>query len=366
VKRIEILDYGRLGAAVCVLCFHYLFNGIVNGKLTGLPLQEQLTGVVKYGYLGVEFFFIISGYVIFTSIRGRSPGQFATSRATRLLPAFWTALLLTSLVSWLWGEGFLVVSATRLLANFTMFPKLFGQSYVDGVYWTLAYEITFYAAICGLLFFISAERVQIALLCWPVIMLFAQIAGLDRLPFLGGYYAFFAAGAAFASRGAPFIWRASAIAMSLYLCIEFSIENATALGSSRQTTYDPMLIGALISAMFLFFGMLDVPRVRGMELPGSRLAGGVTYPLYLIHGHIGYMSLSAFGDPDHPILSTLTMAVVALVGAAVIHFLIEKRFATAWKQLFSETVGRGVDGIHVWLHRLLRRILARGGQPHVS
>ncbi|MEL7088997.1 MAG: acyltransferase family protein [Planctomycetota bacterium] len=88
MSRIQLLDYGRFGAAIAVVGYHWFFNGIHNGKIDSLELQPWAVESVKYGYLGVEFFFMISGYVIFFSAKNRSAAQFATLRATRLYPAF--------------------------------------------------------------------------------------------------------------------------------------------------------------------------------------------------------------------------------------------------------------------------------------
>jgi peptidoglycan/LPS O-acetylase OafA/YrhL len=50
------------------------------------------------GKYGVELFFIISGFVIFLSIEKTKSGiDFIKGRASRLYPAYWAAVLLTSI-----------------------------------------------------------------------------------------------------------------------------------------------------------------------------------------------------------------------------------------------------------------------------
>lgn len=82
-RRVEIIDYLRLFAAVSVVAFHYLYDGIVDGYVDGIRLTP-LADVVRYGELGVDLFFMISGYVILASVAGKTARQFAVGRALRL------------------------------------------------------------------------------------------------------------------------------------------------------------------------------------------------------------------------------------------------------------------------------------------
>lgn len=138
MKRLELLDGGRFVAACAVVMFHYFFNGIANHKITSLHHIPEVINFAKYGYLGVEFFFMISGYVIFFSAMNRSASEFAVSRAVRLYPAFWVALLFTTTIAYFWADTMMRVRISQVLANATMVPTLFGYPYVDGVYWDTA------------------------------------------------------------------------------------------------------------------------------------------------------------------------------------------------------------------------------------
>jgi peptidoglycan/LPS O-acetylase OafA/YrhL len=101
----------------------------------------------KYGYLGVDLFFIISGFVIAFSIKHLSLRKFCYSRFKRLYPMYWICLLLTFIVSYFWGAPRYHVTFTQLLANLTMVQKLWGQGDVDGAYWSLYVELKFYLII---------------------------------------------------------------------------------------------------------------------------------------------------------------------------------------------------------------------------
>lgn len=96
------LDLLRFLAALAVVLYHYTFRAYNSDNLS--PVRyEELGQLTRYGYLGVQLFFMISGYVILLSMQGKTVRQFLIARMQRLFPAFWVACTLTFLVVRLWG-----------------------------------------------------------------------------------------------------------------------------------------------------------------------------------------------------------------------------------------------------------------------
>lgn len=87
--RLAALDGLRFVAAAAVMFFHYTS---AEKLLWGNPSRLEFPGinvVTRYGYLGVELFFIISGFVIPMTAYGRTTEDFVASRFSRLFPAYW-------------------------------------------------------------------------------------------------------------------------------------------------------------------------------------------------------------------------------------------------------------------------------------
>ena len=87
-RRINEIDFLRFVAALSVVLFHYSFRGHAADDLSVMP-YPVLETVARYGYLGVDLFFLISGFVILMTASSGSLKDFVISRAVRLYPAFW-------------------------------------------------------------------------------------------------------------------------------------------------------------------------------------------------------------------------------------------------------------------------------------
>ncbi|MBM4222124.1 MAG: acyltransferase, partial [Gammaproteobacteria bacterium] len=179
-SRLPAMDMLRFAAAMAVLAYHYL-----SSYLPADPDNAWLTStahIARYGYLGVELFFIISGFVILWSAQGKSATAFAVSRFARLYPTFWAAMLLTSACYLLLGPHAPQMSGQelslhRLLANATMMPQLFDAERIDGVYWTLELEIRFYFLIFVLLLLRQTGNIEKWLYLWLAVTAWITVQG---------------------------------------------------------------------------------------------------------------------------------------------------------------------------------------------
>src|SRR6185437_224924 len=118
-RQLVGLDLIRFSAAAMVVAFH-LFAG------------TALAPNTRWGWVGVEVFFVLSGFVIAYSAAASSAGRFLRNRAVRLMPAVW---LCGSATAAMWlvrgGEPEL---GRRYLDTLVLWPT---GPWVDPVYWTL-------------------------------------------------------------------------------------------------------------------------------------------------------------------------------------------------------------------------------------
>ncbi|MGW3092852.1 acyltransferase family protein [Streptomyces sp. NPDC001102] len=102
--RLYAVDGIRLVAALMVAVHHYAGSRRVDqpgNAVWGRPVSEVMPTVFRlatYGWIGVEVFFVISGFVICMSCWGRGPREFFVSRVIRLYPAYWFAIVFTTAV----------------------------------------------------------------------------------------------------------------------------------------------------------------------------------------------------------------------------------------------------------------------------
>lgn len=295
--------------------------------VTHMPFLADLA---RYGYLGVHLFFMISGYVILLTAQHATFRGFLASRVSRLAPALWVCVLLTSLIEWLipaapfqpegWGQ---------ILANLTLFPGLFGHQAIDGAYWSLAVELTFYFWIGVCVALGQMHRIELLIKIWLLLSLvnIVRPAYPLQLYFCVQWAPLFSAGAIFfLARQSG--WNSSRrwmmTACAVFAAIYAWREAGPIARLSDLVTFNQGANHLVVIAIVMVFFAIFLWIVRGNSrrpTTGSHLAGRLTYPLYLIHQNAGYALFNL----------AASTALVTLTGqSTVISLLIILAIATAW------------------------------------
>lgn len=285
------LDALRFFAAFWVMNFHYFLG--LSGALSWY----------RYGNLGVQLFFIISGFVIVQSLHGKTLKEFATGRFIRLFPLFWTLCTATYIITLLVPNAN-PVSFTEYIISMTMLGDKFGSAFgfvrlVDAAYWTLAVELIFYVVAGLFVYFFSYKNLRYFLASWLVVSIVAFLYHLDQhfvvklaLVRHTAYFVFGGTLALIATKQATTLFQK----YFDYILITTSAIYATVIHPRSLPPYfvpnplDPNII-TVIHIMF-FLGVIGLVYASKYIKNGGTvriiaIVGGLTYPLYLLHQTIG-------------------------------------------------------------------------------
>lgn len=328
-----------------VLLFHYTFRSTGPDNRSDVMFPE-LAPVFKYGYLGVELFFIVSGFVILLTALDRNARSFIISRITRLYPAYWTCVTISFIAILLLGGQRYSASLSQYLVNLTMLQEFVKVPSIDGVYWTLAIELKFYLLVFALITLRQIQRLEYFLGAWLVASAFLDFnTGYNTIRFFlfPGYSYFFIAGAAFLliRLHGPNTYRLSLLIACYVGALRFAIHDSKTYADFFHTEFDPIVISVILTLFFSVFTLIAFHRTRWLDRSGFLTVGALTYPLYLLHQNIGFILFNTAAPYAHRyvLLAVITLAMLGL--AYAIHRGIEKRYARPLKLLLARVLFPG-------------------------
>lgn len=276
-RRMLAIDILRIIAAVAVWLYHYCY---LDPKFHAAPqnIHPALSAAARYGYLGVPIFFMISGLVIASSARGRNRFDFTYARAVRLYPIFLICIVPTIVALVATTQDFTVA---KLAANLTMLPLFFGQGYLDGVYWSLMFEIMFYGYVALLLIgpkFVPRLRVFVSI--WLLLAIVNLYSSVPLKVFLILDWApYFCVGCStwlIANEKKPFdrgLWLASIV--------------AAGMASALQIRHEALFAVPIVVTAAITLPLLARMKFSPLLIRPALIAGGISYPVYLIHNQFG-------------------------------------------------------------------------------
>lgn len=280
-NRYPHIDAMRAIAALAVATVH-ISESLAPLSGSGSWLH-QMAAEMRFGAAGVTLFFLVSGFVIPASL-GHHPSRaeglriFAIRRFFRLYPAYWLSIPLALWSTW-WLHDRPIDVAT-VLANVTMFQRMFGLQDIEGLYWTLAYELVFYFA-CAALYALGVHHRPGALLgvLYVMLVVFAVVATLGLRP-QGGHLRFFSD-------------------MPVYLGLMFT-------GAVLRHWHDGLPLGRWVKIGLIVILMIYLlPMARGFTLVEGRVAFSFTSDWGAGLGVLIFLGLSMRLRLSHPLLSWL-------------------------------------------------------------
>ncbi|MGC2425188.1 MAG: acyltransferase [Nitrospirota bacterium] len=341
-NRFYEIDLLRFFAALSVVAYHYTFLGFAGDRMS--VSYAHFAPVSKYGYLGVNLFFIISGFVILNTALRKSPKNFLISRFVRLYPGFWVCCSLTLMAMLVAGGAH--TSLAAYLVNMTLLNEFVGVKSIDNVYWSLSYEIVFYALIFSLLVFGRISKIKIFLGLWLLFSLLFYAVNPDKFQYirfvlLPNYSAYFIAGAVFFlinSEGLD-LYKAFLLIGSYFLALIYSNEYLKYLTENYHTHFNLSVVAVCLAAFYLIFYLISTNKTKIISSPKFAAIGLLTYPLYLLHQNIGIILFNTFGGVlnKYALLSIIFLFVLFL--SYIVSSKVEKALAGPFKRWLEKPFG---------------------------
>lgn len=316
---------GLAALSVCLLRFS-------NWPKNYLPATDPIRLLGSFGWLGVEAFFVISGFVIpyslhLRSYRYRDAPDFFLRRLKRLEPPYFACIALTLAVGLLasMAPGYrgepLNISAPQLLAHIAYLNAILGYEWVNGVFWTLAIEFQFYIFMALCFPWLAHRKLSIrvvSILCVAVLGLIGPIGG-GNSPFLPHWLPLFAIG------------------MLTYLVYTHQVTRrmfVILLGPVMVTSciivgVPHTIVGSITAATILALGTRELPRV----LTPFAFVGTISYSLYLVHTPIGSRVTNLATRLPETVFyrySALVAAFAISIGCAYCFWYLIERPSHAW------------------------------------
>ena len=282
-----------------------------------------------YGGIGVDVFFIISGFVMYKSTHEQavSPGSFVFNRLVRIVPAYWLYTCLTAV---------LLITIPRIIPYTTFEPGFFLKSLffipapnpsgigffpLVTVGWTLNYEMAFYLVFA------------IALFVWSDVRLAAIIIGMyllqteiPKISVEASYYANKICNDFVMGLIVGVIYCKHRLKMPLVVALALAIVSLWMI-SKYPHSHDPIQIGLpcaiLLAAILSQESLLKIPSWI-IKL------GDCSYSTYLCHVivlSIGHRAMAVFGL--NPWLTFVMCCIVIAAISWVSYRFVEQR-ATAY------------------------------------
>jgi peptidoglycan/LPS O-acetylase OafA/YrhL len=290
--RLEVLDGLRLLAAAYVVVFHFAAGDRGSWHAPSRELFTPLFHLAKYGWLGVELFFMISGFVICLSGWGKSVRRFLVARFVRLYPAYWVAIALTTIVLLVDQSRAHALPWHEVLRNLTMTESFAQVPGVDPSYWTLAIELMFYLVVAVTLAWWGFTYRRVIAFCsvWLGLSLLDQFIDSSwyTLVVQPIYAPFFVAGIVLflLHRFGPSRTLWALLGASWFVAM-YRLIDRTAIQHPSGVTLNYWVSAAIVTGFYVLLTLIALGKLSAVRGRWLVTAGALTYPLYLLHQNVG-------------------------------------------------------------------------------
>lgn len=343
-KTIVNIQFLRAFAALAVVLFHtsahfFAMDGATSGNIF------SFFGL--FGYAGVDVFFVISGYIIWTSTRSIQGAKgvvgYIYNRASRIYLGYWPYFFILLLLAYYFSPKFL--DGIDFVGSFFLTQSYLSKLLLK-VSWTLKYELYFYLCFALLLFVSKKHRFKMLLLAFLLIVS-VQLWGFfvvklyqpENVKNTTLLYSFYLSPFCLEFLLGSFVGyyfeknrvkNLIPIVMVGIACFIFALYYQNSLSAGNLTWFyynnQRVLLYGLVS-ISLLITLIEIEKRNIVLLPRfSMVMGGASYSLYLSHTIILYFFYQ-FGVRDYlkeiGSYQTVMMLLIifVIVGYSVLHYL---------------------------------------------
>lgn len=294
--RLGGLDIFRFSLCAAVVFAHFWYFGPtgIGPNWPGLHMSEL--ALLAYA---VQGFFMISGFAVMYTIKGRTAVSFAIARIARL----WPALAVCSLITWLGARHALTwAPGLHQVVNSWLVLPLMGDrgAGADWSYWTMTFELRFYAFVFLAMLVADVHRFRLPMLAaWLGVTIYDAVlpgnatAHFIALDWYGG--SFIVGGLTYVIWEQRGLQRKVAAALLLPAFFVCSLQMLGEYVEQHETWRTvPMMsvtmwIVPVVSWLLLVGALMwRKPFANRQVARFAAFLGSVTYPLYLVHQLLGY------------------------------------------------------------------------------
>ena len=363
-KTVPALSGLRGFAVFLVFLSHYAAQSATLAAPGGVTSRVTPT-LVEMGSVGVDIFFVLSGYLIYGALlRTSAPlRQFFKRRFVRIYPAFACVLALYVVLALLLPDqerlpDQVLPAILYVIANAALLPGIFDITPLITVAWSLSYEAFFYLVAPAWVYWLGMRSrtatIRIAALGVLAVsgLLVAGWLESDRLAlvmFVGGMLVYELEGRARRTPTVPI--SVAAASAGLLIPILAALDAPLAIRLGMLLLACTLLVVHALGSRTLTARLLSVAPVRWL--------GNMSYSYYLLHG----LTLKAFfaltggllpAGPGHEIWFWGVLPVawaVTVIPSLGLFLLVEKRYSfpttrqpsTAASVAFAAPVGAGPE-----------------------
>lgn len=134
-----------------------------------------------------------------------------------------------------------------------------------------------------------------------------------------------------------------------------STEYVSYVNKITTANYNNIVVLFVLFLFFVFFLFQNTSYAQNKKFHCSKIAGSLTYPVYLIHAHIGYMLINKFAtNENYYYVYPVIMGAIFIV-AWLIHYYIEIKLNWLWKELFTICVKQPIESLVGFFYWILKK-----------